>query len=140
MIPLGDLGRARSGGSMTKITEEDFSIDEIVKKAKRRDIGAFVIYSGVVRDDRTKELDIGPADETAVEKLNEIREEAVKKFDIKSLDVVHRVGNLSVGENILLVVCGAAHRRDAFDACKFVIDEIKKKTPIHMEEIHEDAK
>ena len=125
---------------MTKITEEDFSIDDAVKKTLRRDIGAFVIYSGVVRDDRTKELDIGPADETAVEELNNIREEAVKKFDIKYLDVVHRVGNLSVGENILLIVCGAAHRRDAFDACKFVIDEIKKKTPIHIEEIKEDAK
>jgi molybdopterin synthase catalytic subunit len=50
------------------------------------------------------------------------------------ISVVHRYGELGIGENIVLVVAAAEHRKDAFDACRYVIDELKRQVPIWKKE------
>ena len=66
----------------------------------------------------------------AQKKLREIRERALKDFDILELLIVHRYGEITIGENIVLIIAGAEHRADAFRACKWAIDELKQITPI----------
>jgi molybdopterin synthase catalytic subunit len=66
----------------------------------------------------------------AQKKLCEIRERALKDFDIIEVAILHRYGEIGIGENIVLIVVGAEHRAEAFRACKWAIDELKQITPI----------
>ncbi|MDE3019178.1 MAG: molybdenum cofactor biosynthesis protein MoaE, partial [Nitrospirota bacterium] len=66
----------------------------------------------------------------AQKKLREIRERALKDFDVIDVLILHRYGRIEVGENIVLIIVGAEHRAEAFRACKWCIDELKQITPI----------
>ena len=122
---------------MIKITEEDFKIDELIGKAKHPDAGAVVTFLGIVRDDRIVGMEIEAYMKRALQELGRIRDEALGKFNLTSLDIIHRTGKLAVSDNILLIVCGAPHRKDAFVACEYVIDELKERVPIWKKELAE---
>jgi len=124
---------------MIEIRDEDFSIDDVIGKMKKRSIGGFAVWLGVVRDDNIKGLRINPIDKITEKTFKEIEKEAFKRFDVESIHVIHRIGDLLVGENLLLIVCGAPHRQGALDACTFILEEIKKKFPFNMEEIPKDV-
>ncbi len=124
---------------MIKITEEDFTIDDIVGKAKHPDSGAIVTFLGVVRDDEIVGMEIEAYTEHAVQELERIRDEALGRFDLTSLDIIHRTGTLAVSDNILLIVCGAPHRKDAFTACEYVMDELKERVPVWKKELSVDG-
>jgi molybdopterin synthase catalytic subunit len=66
----------------------------------------------------------------AEKKLNEIRERALADYNIIEVSIVHRVGRIDIGDNIVLIVVAAQHRKDAFKACEWCIDELKRITPI----------
>jgi molybdopterin synthase catalytic subunit len=66
----------------------------------------------------------------AEKQLEIIRGEALRKFGVEEILIVHRFGNLMVGDNIVLIAVSAGHRDSAFDACRYVIDELKKRVPI----------
>lgn len=128
------------GSSMVRIQKEDFSIDEEINrvKASSGDIGGIVVFlgtgRGTSRGRSIKKLDFEHYPGMAEKKLNEIREQALKDFDIKEVNIVHRISEIGIGENIVLIVVGAAHRADAFKACKWCIDELKRITPIWKKE------
>ncbi len=122
---------------MIKITEEDFNIDELIGKAKHPDAGAVVTFLGIVRDDEIIGMEIEAYTKQAMQELERIRDEALERFDLTSLDIIHRIGSLLVSDNILLIVCGAPHRKDAFATCEYVIDELKKRVPIWKKELSE---
>jgi molybdopterin synthase catalytic subunit len=110
---------------MIEIRREDFSIDEITKKMKDPKIGAISIYLGTVRE-FPEGLGLEFEDNNhAVQKLEEIEERVINKFDVEDVAIIHRVGFLSISENILLVAVSASHRGPAFDACRSIIDDIK---------------
>jgi molybdopterin synthase catalytic subunit len=110
---------------MIEIRREDFSIDEITKKMKDPKIGAISIYVGTVREFPEGVGLEFENDNRAVQKLEEIEKRANDKFDIEDVAIVHRVGFLSISENILLVAVSASHREPAFNACRSIIDDIK---------------
>ena len=120
---------------MIEITEEDFKIGELIGKAKHPDAGAVVTFLGIVRDDGIVGMEIEAYTELALPELERIRDEALEQFDLTSLDVIHRTGTLAVSDNILLIVCGAPHRKDAFAACEYVIDELKGRVQIWKKEL-----
>jgi molybdopterin synthase catalytic subunit len=122
---------------LIKITEEDISIDEMVKRAKSDDAGAIVTFLGSVRDDGIERLQIEAFSEAALAELQAIREEAIERFSLKSVQVVHRTGSLLVGESIVAIVCSAGHREEAFAGCRYIIEELKKRAPIWKKEIGE---
>ncbi len=124
---------------MIKITEEDFKIDELIGKAKHPDAGAVVTFLGIVRDDGIVGMEIEAYTELAMQELGRIRGEALEQFDLTSLDVIHRTGTLAVSDNILLIVCGAPHRKDAFAACEYVIDELNERVPVRKKELSADG-
>ncbi len=125
---------------MVRIQEKDFSVDEeieLVKKGSKR-IGGIAIFLGTARD-FSKGKDIsGLAFEhypvMAERKLNEIRERAIKEFGAIEVSIVHRIGKIGIGGNIVLIVAAAEHRKEAFNACEFSIDELKRITPIWKKE------
>ncbi len=133
------------GSPMVRIQKEDFSVDEEINrvKASSGDIGGIVVFlgtgRGTSRGRSIRKLDFEHYPGMAEKKLNEIREQALKDFDIKEVNIVHRISEISIGENIVLIVVGAAHRADAFKACKWCIDELKRITPIWKKETTPDG-
>jgi molybdopterin synthase catalytic subunit len=110
---------------MVEIEREDFSVDEIIKKMKAPEIGALSIYVGTVRE-FPEGVGLEFADNgQAAQKLDEIRERAINRFDVEDVTIAHRVGLLAVSENIVLVAVSASHREAAFSACRSIIDDIK---------------
>jgi molybdopterin synthase catalytic subunit len=124
---------------MIEITEQDFSLDEMIKKARRTDAGAVVTFLGTVRDDGIEMMELESFREAALQELESIRGEAVSRFGLKSAEIVHRIGLLSVGDNIVAIVCSAAHREEAFLGCRYIIEELKKRAPIWKKEIGENG-
>ena len=120
---------------MIKITHDDFDINAMIKQAKTHDMGAMVTFLGTVRDDGIDMLQFEVYEDVAIKELEAIRDEAMQKFGIESVDVIHRIGELPVGENILLIIVGAGHRKQAFDACEYVLERIKESVPIWKKEI-----
>jgi len=124
---------------LIEISEKDFSIEKVVARLKRPDAGAVVTFLGTVRDDGISGMEVETYREVALEELEKIRTEAMDMFDLKSVDVIHRVGTLSVGDDIVLIVCTAAHRHAAFRGCEHVLEEIKRRAPFWKKEIRTEG-
>ena len=71
--------------------------------------------------------------------MAEIREEAKRKFDIIETLMIHRTGDIPLGGNIVLIIVGAEHRAEAFQACRWCIDELKATVPIWKKEVTSDG-
>jgi molybdopterin synthase catalytic subunit len=110
---------------MLEIRRDDFSIDEVTKKMKSPRVGAILTYLGTVREFPSGNGLQFEDDKNAIRKLGEIRKRAIGEFDIEDVAIIHRVGFLSISENILLIAVSASCRAPAFDACKRIIDDIK---------------
>jgi molybdopterin synthase catalytic subunit len=117
-----------------RITRDDFSVDEELMRIKKPSVGGLVVFVGTVRDKseagHVEGMEIEVYAEMAERQLTIIRDEALVKFGVDNVLVVHRHGDLKVGDNIVLVAVSAGHREAAFDACEYVIDELKKRVPI----------
>ena len=100
--------------------------------------GAVCVFDGIVRNNtrgrETLYLDYEAYEEMAVEKMRGLAAEAVTKFGVRDVALVHRVGRLRIGETSVLVVVASAHRGAAFDACRWLIDTLKKTVPIWKKE------
>ena len=121
---------------LVRVQRENFSIDQELDRVKSRSkrIGGIATLLGIARD-RSKGRDVDSTtfehyEGMAEKKLHEIRERALKDFDILELLIIHRYGEITIGENIVLIIAGAEHRAEAFQACKWAIDELKQITPI----------
>lgn len=110
---------------MVEVRREDFSVAEIVAKMKNPKIGAIVIYLGVVREfAQGSGLEFEDKKEI-VQKLQRVEDRAIHRFDVEDIAIIHRVGSLSISDNILLIAVSAPHRQAAFNACKHIVDEVK---------------
>jgi molybdopterin synthase catalytic subunit len=111
---------------------------EIVAEIKAGSDGAVCVFDGIVRDNtrgrKTLHLDYAAYREMALEQMRGLAADAVTKFGVRDVAVVHRLGRLMVGETSVLVVVASAHRGAAFDACRWVIDTLKKTVPIWKKE------
>jgi len=126
----------RNDDQFVRVQRENFSIDRELDRVRRRStrIGGIATFLGIARD-RSRGRDVDGItfehyEGMAQKKLREIRERALKDFDILELLIIHRYGEIAIGENIVLIIAGAEHRADAFRACKWAIDELKQITPI----------
>jgi len=125
---------------MIDITRDVIDAGAMIEAAKRPGMGALVTFCGVVRDDGGVErMELEVYEEVAVRELETIRDEAMRDYPIASVDIVHRVGTLFVGETILLVIVGAGHRKEAFAASEYIIDRLKRTVPIWKKEFYRDS-
>jgi molybdopterin synthase catalytic subunit len=130
------MDQVNEDAQLVRVQREDFSVDAEINRVRGRSkrIGGISIFLGTARD-RSKGRDVDSItfehyEGMAQKKLREIRERALKDFDIIEVAILHRYGEIGIGENIVLIVVGAEHRAEAFRACKWTIDELKQITPI----------
>ena len=116
---------------------------QTVGRLKRAEDGAIVVFEGVVRNQtrgrKTVYLDYEAYEEMALEQLELLGDQAVQRFQIRDVSIVHRLGRLEIGETSVLIALVSAHRAAAFDACRWLIDTLKRTVPIWKKEYFEDG-
>ncbi|MDX8466329.1 molybdenum cofactor biosynthesis protein MoaE [Mesorhizobium sp. VK23B] len=126
-----------------RVQREDFDIAaEIAALTKgRADIGAVVTFSGLCRDEKgalaALELEHYPG--MAEAEIGRIAAEAILRWPLQGLTVIHRHGRITPGENIVLVVAASAHRQAAFEAANFLMDYLKSRAPFWKKEHRVDG-
>lgn len=120
-----------------------FIADSIAKHSGKTTIGAHDIFLGQVRNDLINNKTVAAIEYSAYEEMaenlfHEIREAVFLKYDIVCMHIYHSLGLVKTGEICLFVFVSAKHRKDAFDACRDLVEQIKAMTPIWGKEIFED--
>ena len=124
---------------MIAIQEEDVDIGALIAAAKKHGTGAVVVFDGVVRDDNITEMELEAYQDVAMQQLEKIARDATEQFKLLHVDIIHRIGRLVIGENILIIVVAAGHRPQAYAGSRFIIEEIKKGVPIWKKELTKDG-
>ena len=124
---------------MIAIQHEDVDIGNLISDAKVPGTGAVVVFDGVVRDDDIREMELEAYEEVALRALEKIADDARKLHNLLHVDIVHRIGRLSVGGNILIIIVSAGHRPEAYAGSRYIIEEIKKGVPIWKKELRKDG-
>ncbi len=134
-----------SGGKETQIAlvREPIETEAIVAALKQGEDGAVVVFDGIVRNNtrgrRTLYLVYEAYEEMALRLMNSLALEAAAAHRVREVAIVHRLGKLEVGETSVLIAVASAHRAQAFDACRWLIDTLKTKVPIWKKEHFEDG-
>lgn len=120
-----------------------FIADSIAKHSTKTTIGAHDIFLGQVRKDEingktVEAIDYSSYNEMAEEKFHEIRELAFGKFELSCMHIYHSLGKVKTGEICLFVFVSSPHRQSAFDACRWIVEEIKANVPIWGKELFAD--
>jgi len=118
---------------LVAVREEPLSVDEVYAAVSDPAAGGVVVFVGAVRDsDGGKAVDrLGySAHPSALARLQEVVREVAQRWPVVALAAVHRVGDLEVGDLAVVVGASAAHRGDAFDAARALIDDLKATVPI----------
>lgn len=122
-------------------TDFDVATETAAITDGRRDIGALVSFTGLCRDDggtlSALELEHYPG--MAEAEMNRIALEAIERFQLQALTAIHRFGRIEAGEQIVLVIAAAPHRRAAFDGANFVMDYLKTAAPFWKKEHMQDG-
>ena len=124
---------------MIDITRDDFDIAKVVAATRTSSMGCLVLFLGTVRDmtdgKMVRELLFEADEQEAINQLKQIRQEAIDRFGVTDVSIVHRVGTLAVEENIVIIAVGAGHRTQAFDGCRYAIERLKEFVHIWKKEI-----
>jgi len=135
-----------SGGlEPARLQTKDFDMNEETRLCigSGTDAGGVATFVGVVRDvsrgKKVKKIELACYEGMAKKALANLRSAAMEKFDVLNVTVVHRTGTLRPGERIVGIVAAARHRKEAFDACRWTIDELKKTVPLWKKEFTEDG-
>jgi len=125
------------------IVRERIDTAKIADELKRGEDGASAVFEGIVRNQtrgrKTVYLNYEAYEEMAEQQLESLADQALKKFQIRDVAIVHRLGRLEIGETSVLIVVASAHRGPAFDACRWLIDILKRTVPIWKKEFFEDG-
>ena len=126
-----------------QVTEAPLSLDVLLAETERDDCGALAVFSGTVRDHHdgkaVTRLVYTAHTPVATRVIREIEHEVVAKFEVAVCRIVHRIGEIPIGESAVMVVVRAAHRGPAFDAVRYGIDEVKRRVPVWKEEFYGDG-
>jgi molybdopterin synthase catalytic subunit len=132
-------------GGLTRVAIMREKIDTAaeLEKIKQPEDGAAVVFEGVVRNHsrgrRTLFLEYEAYEEMARKQMELLAEQALAQFQIRDVALVHRLGRLEIGETSVLIVVASAHRAAAFEACRWLIDALKRTIPIWKKEHFEDG-
>ena len=127
-----------------EVTDRPLSEAALTEAVAHPEAGGVVVFSGVVRNEtggrRVKFLEYEAHGQMAEAKMREIGEMLRARWpSVKRVAIAHRVGRLEIGEASVVVAVSAAHRREAFEACRFAIDRLKETIPVWKKEHFEDG-
>jgi MoaE-MoaD fusion protein len=137
-----------SGGGPTgdtfRVVDEPLSLDAIAGDVDDRGAGGIVVFSGVVRNETggrpVKFLEYEAHAAMAEAKMRAIGSDIRARWPgVRRVAMRHRIGRLEIGEASVLIAVSAAHRQEAFEACKFAIDTLKRTVPVWKKEHFEDG-
>ena len=134
---------ASGGVAATSLCRRPIDSAPLIAAIKRGEDGAVVVFDGIVRNNtrgrQTLYLDYEAYEEMAEKQMRELAVEAARQFRVRQVVMVHRLGRLEVGETSVLIVVASAHRAQAFEACRWLIDTLKKTVPIWKKETFADG-
>ena len=119
-----------------RIQKEDFVVTDEIEAIKTvsKNIGGITTFLGTGRElnkgENISELNFEHYPKMAEKKLADIREQAIKDYKIIDMIIIHRIGKIDIGENIVLIVAAGEHRKETFVACEWAIAELKRVAPI----------
>ena len=126
-----------------RLVSETINTAPIIAAIKRPEDGAVATFDGIVRNHsrgrRTLYLDYTAYEVMALRQMEQLAVQALARFAIRDLRIVHRLGRLQIGETSVYIAVVSAHRAAAFDACRWLIDTLKKTVPIWKREHFEDG-
>jgi molybdopterin synthase catalytic subunit len=136
-----------AGGAVritTGVRSEAVSIDEVMDLVAAPGAGGTVVFVGTVRSNSEQWGDVSRLAysiyrEMAEPILRTVAEEAAGRWPLDGVCILHRVGDLPVGEQTVIVACSAPHRQEAFAAARYGIDEVKRRVPVWKKEIGPDG-
>ena len=122
------------------VQTEDFDLTTEVEliKSTNSSIGAVVSFIGTVRDltgESLVSLNLEHYPGMTEKSLSSIADKARKKWEIDSITIIHRVGTLGIGDQIVLVITSSKHRQAAFDSCNYIMDFLKTDAPFWKKEV-----
>jgi molybdopterin synthase catalytic subunit len=118
---------------LAELRETPLSADEVREAVQHPAAGATALFTGAVRNHDHGRAVAGlayTAHPTAVSELRRVAEKIAASYDVLALAAVHRIGELAIGDLAVVVAASSAHRAEAFDACRALIDELKATVPI----------
>ena len=125
------------------IVRQRIDTQALLEKLKQPDDGAAIVFEGVVRNHtrgrRTLYLDYEAYPEMALKQMELLAQQALSRFSIRDVAIAHRLGRLQIGETSIAIVVASAHRSAAFEACRWLIDTLKRTVPIWKKEYFEDG-
>ncbi len=132
-VPAGEI----------RLTRDAIDSTPLVSAAKHGSDGAVVVFDGIVRNNsrgrQTLHLDYEAYEEMALKQMRELADEACQRFNVRHVSIVHRLGRLMVGETSVLIVVASAHRAQAYEASRWLIDTLKRTVPIWKKETFLDG-
>ena len=131
------------GEALVQIVREKIDPHQIVPPLEKPEDGAIVMFDGIVRGHsrgrRTLYLEYEAYEEMALKQMRALAAEALERFAIRNVALVHRLGRLEIGESSVFLAVFSEHRAAAFDACRYLIDTLKRTVPIWKKEFFEDG-
>lgn len=125
------------------IVREPIKVAAIKRELEHPDDGAALFFDGVVRNNtrgrRTLYLEYEAYESMALNELERLAQAALQQFKVRQVRLIHRLGRLEIGETSVLIGVASAHRAAAFEACRWLIDTLKKTVPIWKKEYLEDG-
>ena len=127
------------------VQHEDFDIavESDALRRRSRETGAIASFTGLVRElqagDSLEALELEHYPGMTEKSLQDIARQAMERWPLIDLTIIHRVGRLAVGEQIVLVLTSSAHRRAAFEACEFLMDYLKTRAPLWKKAHYRDS-
>jgi MoaE-MoaD fusion protein len=127
------------GANILTGLREGIDISEAVNAVTAPEAGGIVIFVGTVRNHaeewgEVNRLGYSAYHEMAESVLRKVAEEAAEKWPLNGVSILHGLGDLAVGDHTVVVACSSAHRGQAFEACRYAIDEVKVRVPIWKKE------
>jgi MoaE-MoaD fusion protein len=130
-------------GPVIALVSDPIDSASLVRNIKQGEDGAVVVFDGIVRNHtrgrRTLCLVYEAYQEMALRQMQALAQEAIATHGVRQVAMVHRLGRLEVGETSVLIAVSSAHRAQAFEACRWLIDTLKKTVPIWKKEHFEDG-
>jgi molybdopterin synthase catalytic subunit len=125
------------------LQRERIDLETLLSGIKEGEDGAVCMFDGIVRNHsrnrRTLYLEYESYPAMAVAGMEKLAVDALAGFPVRDVRIVHRVGRLEIGETSVLIAVASAHRAAAFDACRWMIDTLKKTVPVWKKEFFEDG-
>ncbi len=141
--PVSGGSGAPKVGARCQLVREKIDAQRILSEIKNAEDGAVSVFDGIVRNHtrgrRTLYLDYEAYEEMAMKQMEQLAGEAVDKFGVRDVRIVHRLGRLEIGETSVFIAVASAHRAAAMDASRWLIDTLKKTVPIWKKEYFEDG-